>query len=104
MDTLPDTRVPARVAFEAQQIQTWLTARLAGLLRVDISDVDPTQPFAEHGVGSREALELSGALEEWLDVRLPATLAWDYPTIELLAEHLAKRYRAPSHGSASGSR
>jgi acyl carrier protein len=87
--------VPA-TRFRAQLIQDWLIARLAELLDVDAAQVDPTQSLADYGVGSREALELSGALEEWLDLRLPATLAWDYPTVELLSEHLAERCRKPS--------
>ena len=85
---------------EAHHIQAWLIARLAEFLHVDPSDVDPSQPLAEHGLGSLEALELSGALEDWLGLRLPATLAWDYPTVELLSAHLAEQYRQ-AHAQAA---
>jgi acyl carrier protein len=75
---------------DAEDIQAWLTTQVAQLLGVDPASIDPTLPFAEYGLGSREALELSGALEEWLGERLSPTLAWDYPTVELLAAHLAQ--------------
>jgi len=36
------------------------------------------------------AVGLAGELEDWLDVELPATILWDYPTIAALAEYLAR--------------
>ncbi|HSG44978.1 MAG TPA: amino acid adenylation domain-containing protein, partial [Anaerolineales bacterium] len=40
-------------------------------------------------LGSIQAVSLTGDLEVFLDRTLSPTLAWDYPTIELLADHLA---------------
>jgi phthiocerol/phenolphthiocerol synthesis type-I polyketide synthase D len=35
-------------------------------------------------------VSISGELEHWLGRRLPVTLVWDFPTIELLAKALAE--------------
>ena len=53
--------------------------------------IDPTLPFAYYGLDSVAAVGVSGALEALLGRKLPPTLTWDYPTIELLAAHLAQR-------------
>jgi acyl carrier protein len=38
---------------------------------------------------SMQAMHLSGDLADWLGQQLSPTVVWDYPTIELLASHLA---------------
>lgn len=73
----------------AEDIQLWLVAKVAELVAVDPDEIDITEPFARFGLDSIAAAGLSGDLEDWLDRRLSPTLVWDYPTIELLAQHLA---------------
>jgi len=48
-----------------------------------------TQPFTFYGLGSVQAVSLTGDLESSWGRTLSPTLAWDYPTIELLANYLA---------------
>jgi acyl carrier protein len=72
-----------------QDIEDWLVAYLAPLLSVRPDEIDRRRPFAEFGLDSLAAVTLSGELECWLDRDLSPTLAWDYPTIEALARHLA---------------
>ncbi len=72
-----------------EAIQAWLVSRLSERLGVNPSEIDVRQPFTRYGLDSVEATSLSGELEDWLERRLSATLAWDYPTIEALARHLA---------------
>lgn len=73
-----------------EAIQDWLVFKLSELLEIDPDDIDIHQPFARYGLGSAEAVGLAGDLENWLKRRLSATLAWDYPNIEVLARHLAE--------------
>jgi acyl transferase domain-containing protein/acyl carrier protein len=77
------------VIARADQIEAWLIGHLAERLDVAIDSIDPREPFASYGLCSREAVVLSGELEEWLERTLSPTLLWDYPTIQALARFLA---------------
>src|SRR5580693_5478895 len=70
-------------------IEEWLVAKLANLLGVEPREIDAREPFASYGLGSTEAVSLSGELGEWLGRKVAADLAYEYPTIETLAQHLA---------------
>jgi acyl carrier protein len=73
----------------AKAIQEWLILRISELLAIARAEIIVTEPFASYGLSSMAAVSLSGDLEDWLGFRLPPTLAWDYPTVEQLAQHLA---------------
>ncbi len=51
--------------------------------------VEPGQGFFKLGMDSLMTVELRGRLQGLLGLRLPATIALEYPTVEALAEHLA---------------
>jgi acyl transferase domain-containing protein/acyl-CoA synthetase (AMP-forming)/AMP-acid ligase II/acyl carrier protein len=70
------------------EIRAWLTEQLATRLGVSPSEIDPQAPFTRLGLDSKEAVSLSGSLEDWLGRRLSPTLLWQYPTLEALAGHL----------------
>src|SRR5438477_5092585 len=73
----------------AKAIQDWLVAQLSRVLEGEPQDIDIREPFTSYGLTSVDAVGLSGDLEEWLGLSLSPTLAYDYPTIESLARHLA---------------
>jgi acyl carrier protein len=75
----------------AKAIQAWLVSRLSQVLQVEPRDIDIHAPFTNYGLTSVDAVGLSGDLEEWLGLQLSPTLAYEYPTIETLARHLAGR-------------
>jgi acyl carrier protein len=52
------------------------------------SDVGEDQPLQELGLGSLMALELRNRLGTRFSVKLPATLLFDYPTIDALGSYL----------------
>ena len=52
-------------------------------------EVDPRRPFTFYNLDSLQAIKLTGNLERWLRRELSPELAYDFPTIELLARHLA---------------
>lgn len=51
--------------------------------------LDPRQPLNELGLDSLMAIEMRGRLSNAVGRTLPATILFDYPTIEGLAEYLA---------------
>ncbi|MGA9769013.1 MAG: acyl carrier protein [Blastocatellia bacterium] len=71
-------------------IQGWLRTQLAESLVTDPAQIDVREPFASYGLSSVAAISLTADLEDWLQIRLEPTLAWDYPTIELLARYLSE--------------
>ena len=73
----------------SSEIQSFLLTRIAAMLEMDSSAIDPRQPFTYYGLGSVQAVSLTGDLEVFLNRKLAPTLAWDYPTIESLANFLA---------------
>lgn len=82
----PPTAQPAGPS--ADEIQSWIIDRFAAELGIPASEIDPSAPFSSYGFDSLKAVNLIGALSERLDRDLSPTLAWDYPTIERLAQHL----------------
>jgi acyl transferase domain-containing protein/acyl carrier protein len=72
----------------AQAIQKWLLTRLSALIGAAPAVIDIREPFASYGLGSTEAVSLSGELADWLGRPLSPDLAYEFPTIESLARHL----------------
>jgi acyl carrier protein len=70
------------------EIQRWLVGQVAAELELDPGEIDVTIPLERYGLDSRAAVTLAGDLEDWLGRPVPATLVWDYPTIEEISEHL----------------
>jgi acyl carrier protein len=52
--------------------------------------IDPQQPLNEIGLDSLMAVELRNALSNSVRASLPATLLFDYPTLEALADYLTR--------------
>ena len=67
----------------------WLVGQIAASTGVPPEEIDVHAPLASLGLGSRSSVELVAALEREVGRALPATLAWQFPTIHALASHLA---------------
>jgi acyl transferase domain-containing protein len=80
---------PERVA----AIEELVRITVAELLRIDdVSRVDATATFLELGLDSLVAVDLKAALESALGLRLAAaTVVFDHPSAELLAEFLDRQ-------------
>ncbi|MGA5820361.1 SDR family NAD(P)-dependent oxidoreductase [Kitasatospora sp. NPDC094028] len=86
--TGPVRPAPAVPAVPAAEIERRLVRELAELLGLAPESVDPTRPFVDYGMSSAQLVATIGTVEQWLERPLPATLAYEYPTIEALARHL----------------
>jgi len=76
--------------FDLPTIERWLIDQVAILTEQQPAAIDVTQPFSAYALDSVASAGLTADLEDWLGRDLPATLVWDYPSIELLARHLAQ--------------
>ena len=74
----------------------WIGAWICRELKLEPGQIEPSVPFVRYGMDSVHAIMLIGDLEEHLGCRLPPTLAWDHPTIEALAGHLAQEVDPPA--------
>lgn len=81
----------------AERIEARLLEWLTAQAHVSIGDADPAKPFAEYGVDSLAAVELSADLERWLGIKIPAIAAWNYPTSESMARFLADEVASSAH-------
>ncbi|GAU68947.1 hypothetical protein SSP35_09_01910 [Streptomyces sp. NBRC 110611] len=66
-------------------------AEAGRVLRLEADRVDPTAPLTGMGFDSLLSLELRKRLESSLQIELPATITWRYPTLEVLVPFLAER-------------
>lgn len=69
---------------------------LARTLQLSPDRVDRGLEFGAMGLTSLLAMEFRNRLERALGRALPATLAWNYPTVGVLADHLAGDADAPA--------
>jgi acyl transferase domain-containing protein/acyl carrier protein len=54
------------------------------------AEIDPRRPLSEIGLDSLMAVEMRNTLGTSLNLRLPATLIFDYPTIEGIADFISR--------------
>ena len=73
----------------AERIEEWLLVWLVAEAQISPDRLDRDTPFAEFGLDSLRAVELSLELEQWLGVTLTQSIAWNYPTPKQLAQFLA---------------
>ena len=98
-EALPSERVDLLIGYVRDQV--------AGVLRMTgAAGLGPRQRLMDLGIDSLMAVELRNRLASGLDVgrSLPATLMFDYPTIEAIATYLERSAlgfeddRAPANG------
>lgn len=72
------------------RIEAWLLEWLVERAGVPKSEVARDRAFAEFGLDSLKAVEMSQELETWLGVELSSVIAWKYPTPDTMSRHLAR--------------
>ena len=94
-----------------ERIEAWMLDWLMTRLGLTLDDVSRDRPFAEYGVDSLTAVELSHELEQQFSVPLPPIVAWNYPTPAALARFLAeetlgvkREQSAEAHHATSGAK
>jgi acyl carrier protein len=91
-EALRDVLVAAGSFEERRSIlETFLQEQVGAVLKRPASRIELTKPLRAMGLESLMALELRNRLEAATHMRLPATLAWNHPTVELLARFIASK-------------
>jgi acyl transferase domain-containing protein/acyl carrier protein len=80
---------PSRPLLATQEIEAWLVARISSLLGIEASAINRNEPFTAYGLTSKDAVAISGELEDYVGVGLSPTLLYECPTVESLARYLA---------------
>ena len=94
----PATRENGENSRLVETIQAWMVTRLAEELKLAPAEINIQMPLVNYGFDSIVAFTLTGELADRLGRDLPATLFWDYPTIEILARHLAEELSGVQSG------
>ncbi|NOY41808.1 MAG: AMP-binding protein [Planctomycetes bacterium] len=82
------------------EIQGWLIAWLTERANLNPGTMTPTTPFAELGIDSLTAVEISQELDQILGLQLPPMVIWSHPDPEALASYLAEQLVASRSGAA----
>ncbi|WP_169946405.1 acyl carrier protein [Microbispora sp. H11081] len=70
-------------------LRHWLVERVSGYLGLPAAEIDPAVKLRAYGLDSVHALSLCVDVEEAVGLLVEPTLAWDHPTIDAIAAHLA---------------
>jgi acyl carrier protein len=77
-------------------VRQWVVVEVRRILGLEPADaIDPRQGFSELGMDSLMAVELKNRLAAGLSIGLPATLSFDYSTIDALTTYLGERLSIP---------
>jgi len=74
-----------------ERVQTWMVDYLSKLLQISADEIDVSAPFERFGLDSASVVGMTGDLSDAFGIEVDPTLAYDYPTIEKFAQHLAGR-------------
>lgn len=72
-----------------RQYQDWILNWLTTQLNLKSDEIEPDKNLLLYGMDSVHAIMLVGDLESHFGIKLPATLIWDYPSVNALVEILA---------------
>ena len=76
-----------------QFLEMRICKQLAKMLNTNEAELDAHRPLSEFGLGSLMAVELRNWLEASLELTLPVTIFWSYPTVASLASYLVLTLR-----------
>jgi acyl carrier protein len=87
-----------------EYIRDVLITAICAELEISPKDLRTDRQFEDYGVASLSALSISTDLEHALGLfELPATLLWDYPTVDALVPALWRILHDQDDSTAAGS-
>ncbi|WP_327111454.1 polyketide synthase Pks13 [Nocardia sp. NBC_01730] len=82
------TKDGAQTDLSVAELREWLRRWVSEATGQPIGQITVDRPMEEFGLASRDAIALSGDIEELTGVMLTATVAYQHPTIASLAERI----------------
>jgi acyl carrier protein len=79
-----------------EDIQAWLITRIAAKLNKDPSTIEMSVPFAQLGVDSLGAINITSEIEEWLETEIDPTILYQYINVTQLSGYLAHKLKIPN--------
>jgi microcystin synthetase protein McyG len=70
-----------------------LKGMLSDILKMEAAEIHSETPVGEFGLDSLMAVEFKNRCEKAFDLTLPATMAWNHPTVTALSNHLCEMIR-----------
>jgi acyl carrier protein len=95
------TATPNTPSRPKQEIADWLIDWIAKELKMSEDDIEPARSLIEYRLDSLTATILVGDLEDWLELRLPPSLVWDYPSIDAMTDYLVEQAAGKDAAPAS---
>jgi len=89
-------RRSTRTAWKSRRIEAHLLEWLEQRRGIPRDDLDRERPFAQYGLDSLAAVELSRELEDRYQIVLTPVVAWNYPTPAALAAYIAGQIERPA--------
>jgi len=71
-------------------LKDWLIKKASELMKIQPGVLDTNESFASYGMDSLRAVQFSGEISTYLKKQLPATLVYNYPSVDLLLKYLEK--------------
>ena len=82
-----------------EQIDDQVLRETARVLRVSQTELDPSTGLFDLGMDSLMAIELRSRLEKVFDLKLPATLTFNYPSVKAIGGYLGSQLIAAEDDS-----
>ncbi|ELS00022.1 acyl carrier protein, partial [Gloeocapsa sp. PCC 73106] len=86
----PETSEILKIPPEEQRdyLTTYVNSQIAQVLGMSPSEIDTQTGFFDLGMDSLTAVEFRNLLQNHLNIRLPSTVAFDYPNVKTLVDYL----------------
>ncbi len=89
---LPDSPEASDHQMVIESIEAWLVQWLTLRAGVTPGDIELDKPFADYGLDSMTAVELSGEIEDWSGIEVTPTVALNYPTVSRLSRYITDQW------------
>ncbi len=76
-----------------QELKQWLVENIGRMLIMSYDDIDCSAHLTEWGMDSQETLSLLGQMEDWLDIRFPASMSEELGSINELVDSISNLYK-----------